>query len=444
MVFVILSLHLHQINPFLADSGDNYIGIAQNLLEGKGFSSPTLPRDFRYGEFAILHTLWFENNLNMGVYPTDKPTAFWLPAYPVWLAFWLKIFPQDSTPLFILQSIILGSIILFLSKIGTSLFDSKTGILAASLIIFNSSMVFFPLSYPSENLFIPLFVIGIYLFYWAQEKITPLRIALFALIWTIAGLTRLVGGSLYLIALIALFISSPKYLKYLYIPLLITFTLWGSWVFRNYTIFNEPVFSTNNGYNFWRANNRDYLNSLLPPDREGLILLAFDAPENEAYLREQGFSEADIEKFGSYDYPLEIVDKNEIEIERELEKRFHLFLKENPLTFIEYSYKRVIISFSQSIDNLGQFNPRGLYSLYYLFLFIAGPIGFFLAFTHFRKFWFLQLIALMCLASIAFGINGVRLRLPLDVILTIFAGFSVSNLIDYIRHKLYKRPAGQN
>ena len=92
------------------DFGDNYQGIAHNLLSGRGFSDPSPPKGGRNIPEASLLAWWEKNDIAFGSTRPHQPTARCMPLYPLWLALWFKLFGVASPLVQIVQVMFLGLI----------------------------------------------------------------------------------------------------------------------------------------------------------------------------------------------------------------------------------------------------------------------------------------------------------------------------------------------
>lgn|GEM_PF-2934421 len=436
LIFFIFVLGVFKVHPIFKDSGDHYQGIAQNLISGKGFSYPIPPKAPPVTELIELTTLWHQNNLVFGSFHPNERMAFWEPGYPAWLAFWMLIFSPAGKMILIIQILVLSSTFLFLIYIGKNQFNYTVGLLSAIALLFNSELLKYPLTFPNENLFIPLFIAGILSWYHCRKSVRWERFAWFSLIWAAAGLTRIVGVTLALFALTSLLIAEKKYFKYISVALLIFTSLWGSWTLRNYYLTGEIVFSTKTGYNLWRANNRDFLDKTLRQAAgQPLTYFSFNAAENRPLLQELGFSQEQIYRFARYDYPLFALTKDELTIDKALKKRFLIFLKENPGEFLKLCWDRFNQDFTDSLIGLGHINYRGLWAVYYAIFFSFSLLGIFIGLLNFRKNWFLLSITLLYFFTLIIGVGGVRMRVPLDPLLALYSALAFV----FLYHRILKK-----
>lgn len=113
------------------DSG-NYDNIAVNLLAGRGYS------------------------MDLG---TGKPTSFWVPLYPVFLASIYAIFGiKNHFMVRFIQSIMSALLSVIIFYIGKIAFNKKIGLLAGAMLVFYQPYIFYscfggPAFIMSENLF---------------------------------------------------------------------------------------------------------------------------------------------------------------------------------------------------------------------------------------------------------------------------------------------------
>jgi hypothetical protein len=334
------------------------------------------------------------------------------------------------------QILLMGVTLVVVYHVGKRLFNAQVGFVAGILLLFHPYLLGFTNQYASENLFIPLFLGGIGAWYWCRKSPSALRAIIFSFIWAAAGLTRMVGVYFALFSLSALFISTPKFRKHVFLCLGVFGLLWGGWAYRNLAVMGEArLFPTKIGYNLWLGNNRFYLDQLLYKRAELRQNVYFAPPENAPVLRQKyGLSDTEIEKLKRYDYPPEVVDSSEVAIDRALYRRFKLFVKENPQIVIVYYLERCLTSFSDSIAGLGDFRFYSLRSLYFLFLFALGFAGFIAAIKRFGRYWFLLSITVLYVLTVG-TMTGFRFRLPLDPILALYAAMILWYFYGFITKK---------
>ncbi|MEX1254405.1 MAG: glycosyltransferase family 39 protein [Dehalococcoidia bacterium] len=148
----LLGLSLRLFWVFYAESfpigGDQrwYYVVAINLESGYGYVSNSNPSVI-FGEL-VGH---------------GDPTAFWPPGYPIVLAGFWKVFPMTLDSAKVFHAVLGALTIPLVYGIGQTLFDRRTGLVAAGLLaVFPNAIIWTPLVI-SEHLFTFLFVAALWL-----------------------------------------------------------------------------------------------------------------------------------------------------------------------------------------------------------------------------------------------------------------------------------------
>jgi 4-amino-4-deoxy-L-arabinose transferase-like glycosyltransferase len=434
VAYIVLALVFFFALPRLPDLGDNYHGQAQNILEGKGFSDPSEPKSgHQIPQYSLLKW-WETNGIAFGSTRPNQPTARCMPLYPLWLVFWFSIFGFGSPVVHVIQIFVMGLTIPLVNYIGRKLSGSKTaGFIAGLILLFHPDLLRYPGSFPSETLFIPLFGAGIAGWFWCREKPTVARLAIYAVVWGLAALTREMGIFYGLASLALLIAITPELRRYFYVPIIVLALLWTPWVVRNAVVMGEArLFPSRVGYNLWLAYNRIYLNRFLharASDRSYPVTY-FIPPENESLLRHYfKVDDQTIREYRRYDFPLEIMQAGELEINRALMQRARLFIREHPEIVVKFTFARLWDAFYLDVQSLGRVSPSGMMSLYMAVLYILGIAGFIKAAFAFRQYWYILALTGFFIFLLATGPWGARYRLPIDPVLAVFAGGLIFSII---------------
>jgi 4-amino-4-deoxy-L-arabinose transferase-like glycosyltransferase len=423
--YVILGLAGYIFYPAQWDWGDNYDLIAKNMLEGKGFTeSPNrIKSDISNNHIA---TFWEKHHIRFGVSNYDKPTALWEPGYPYWLLLWFFIFGFHSAWVVIVQILLMGVVLVVVYHVGKHLFGSRIGLIAGCILLFHPYMLRYTNQYPSENLFIPLFIGGFGAWYWVKKSPSLWKVIVFSVVWAAAGLTRMVGVYLALFSFVMLLLSTSKFRKYVLVSVGIFAVIWGAWAYRNSVEMGQwRVFPTKVGFHLWAGNNRIYLNQYLDKRAKIPEYTYLGAPENIPVLKEKyGLTDSEIKQLQRYDYPPELVDSSEVGRNKVLLQNYFLFVKEKPKFAIEYYLLNVVRSFSGNLDGFSHLGIRTIRSLYFLVLFILGLVGIIVAVKNFRKNWFMLLFTGFYALTLG-TISVYRFRLPFDPIFALYAGMGM-------------------
>jgi 4-amino-4-deoxy-L-arabinose transferase-like glycosyltransferase len=432
-VYVGLGLLLSVLAPPLQDSGDNYPEKAWNVVQGRGITDSSTIKPVATVYNRSLHYLWAQNELVFGVAKRNQPTAFFEPGYILWLALWFKLLGSSPFLITLVQLLLMGLVIPMTYYLGKRVFKSeKVGVSAAIITAFNPMLLRFPQTFPCENLFIPLFVAGLCGWYWTKEKPSSTRVALLALIWAAAGLTRMVGIYFGVLVFVWLFISNRQSRKYLPVALGVFLLLWGSWVLRNSRAVGQArLLPTKVGYNLWDANNRYYLNQLLlrsNPDAHYPYYHFTGAIDDSLMQAGYGLTSTQVRELVRYDYPEGIASQGEVAIDKALSRTFRVFLFAHSGIVIKYAWGRFLETFYDSVQGLGQRNLRGLSAIYFLGLFLTAAIGLITALRRRDRDWFMLILLALYFLSIAASLRGDRFRVPVDPILAVLAGGMVLSL----------------
>ncbi|MCX6640660.1 MAG: hypothetical protein NTW14_09300 [bacterium] len=444
IIFVVLCLTIYFFLPPRNEFGDNNTGKAINLIEGRGFADPSVLKvKGEVFEYSLLH-FWVVKDLQFATVKPNQPTAFWEPLYIIWLALCFKLFGYFSPMVTFVQILVMGLVIPLTVYTGKQAFnDLKVGIAAGGFLLFHPYLHRFPLTYPTENLFIPLLIAGCALYYWCKSSPSSYRIALFSAVLLAMSLTRMTGIFIGLFILSAYYLVTPAARKFLLVTVAIFVVGWGAWMYRNYNLLGEPLLlPTKVGYNLWAANNRYYINQYFMKRNPSFKYpIPYTIPEeNKAFLQEHySLSDKELENLRRYDYPAQVANENEIVINETLKRSFNTFLWDHPGIFLSYSLRRVVTGFTENLT----FNRPGAFeklsSVYHALFFVFGIAGFVLLFIHYKQHGFLLLLFLMLLASLATGPCGFRFRIPLDPILALCAGFAGYRLFSLLQRRILQK-----
>lgn len=443
--FVILSVAVLLAAPRGKDYGDYFSGKALNLLQGKGLSDPSKPWfGAQAGEYSLA-LFWARHNLHFGTIHPDMPTAFWMPGYSIWLAFWFKLLGYESFWVQLVQILVMGLTIPLTVYLGKCLFgDPRLGLGAGLILVFHPYLLRFPHTFPSENLFIPLFIGGLACWYWYQESPGLGKVVVFSLLWALAGLTREAGIIPGVIGALLLYSTKPRQPRRILLSVGIFALLWGAWIGRNAVVLGEArLFPSKTGFLLWDVNNRTYLDKLLKAKNPNLHypFFYFAPPENEAYLVDQfGFSRSEVETLRRYDYPPDLTGANENAIDHTLRVRFVNFFRDHPGIVLAYAGERLLVSFGEDILENSLRQTGILFALYFSLLYALALYGLVISWNLLRRHPLLVVACLFFLISVAAGPPNPRYRVPFDPILALFASAGVFSLIGIMRRKLGRPP----
>jgi 4-amino-4-deoxy-L-arabinose transferase-like glycosyltransferase len=131
-----------------------------------------------------------------------KPTAFWPPAYPFALAALFKLTGIGFTPAQIMNAVLAAFTVPFVYALGKSIFDQRTGLLAAGIFaVFPNVIAGIPLLFP-EPMFTLIFFAAVLLLTLKPTDRVWLVYAGFGVLAGLACLTRGQGVVLYPVAIV--------------------------------------------------------------------------------------------------------------------------------------------------------------------------------------------------------------------------------------------------
>jgi len=224
ILYVILSVFLFDLKPFIGGDNARYINLARSMLLGKGYRDITHPDEPRYT-----------------LYP---------PGFPALLMPVIAIFGANIPILKIIPMLCgLGAFIffIFIAQIlfpKTWIYPAVTA-LASPILLLNGHWLL------SEIPFVCFSLGGLYFFYQYQKDKRALPAILFTFFSIYAFLIRSAGITL--IAAIALFLIVSKNYKMLFIFLAIFLVLFIAWTLRNASI------PGTNTYDYWFLKKNPYL-----------------------------------------------------------------------------------------------------------------------------------------------------------------------------------------
>jgi 4-amino-4-deoxy-L-arabinose transferase-like glycosyltransferase len=219
---------------------EQYAVLAQNMLDGKGFTlSDTEPYE---------------------------PESFRLPGYPVFIAILLSVFgSMFAVP--VVQSFIFGGIALLIFVLARDWFDEKTAYFAATLSLLNTSLLFHTSILVSDPLFILLLLLGLRLWLYAHDTVSPHYISagLSGFLIGLATLTRTIGFLLPVIFIsLSVVLVSTKAAELRVVPrkilgiwilfLTLSSVTIAPWLIRNYMIYNQFSLSSTGTIGMWYYN----------------------------------------------------------------------------------------------------------------------------------------------------------------------------------------------
>jgi len=191
-----------------------YLRVVYNILQGRGFA-----------EYI-------------------RPTAFAPPLYAYFIALIFKIFNQSILIVKIVQAILGGVTCYLVYRMGSMLFSPKTGLIAALITALHPELIVLSGFLYTETFYIFLLTLA-FLFY-IRAFLNRGQWSMWILAGFFLGLTILTRHVLLVFPLWLLFIvllwrRTRSYLKYVFVSMLICYTVVTPWIVRNYIIFDRFI-----------------------------------------------------------------------------------------------------------------------------------------------------------------------------------------------------------
>ncbi|MBN2385362.1 glycosyltransferase family 39 protein [bacterium] len=381
-----------------------------------GFGSPVVDDGRDYHRIAV-------NLIETGTFQGKTgTTARRPPLYPFFIAAIYSVTSPNPDAVRLVQIVLNAALVIWIYLFGRQVYGTRVGLLAGLLAVFYPVFVFLPARLLTENLFVILvFLVSWFLIRYARRS--ALHYFLGGTLLGLAILTRpaLMMAPLFIAIWILGYASRFRTASIRFIALVLGMScVIAPWTLRNYFLFHQfvPV-TTNAGITFLHDNNpfvpkmgwAGPQNRIFQPE---LISPEF-APENEAW---QELNEAQQDQ-AYFNYTLNWIKQNPIE-----------FLKLLPRKLISY------LNFRQG-SNTAELSTvlmdlANLFSYGLLLPFML--IGFGWTFRHESP---AQRLVHFLIATFVLGVmiyaGGVRLRVPIEPFLVLFAAYTLVSLFEQLR-----------
>ncbi|HSL89713.1 MAG TPA: glycosyltransferase family 39 protein [Ignavibacteriaceae bacterium] len=256
-----------------------YGAIAQNLVQGKGYS------------------LFYNDEGEVGFkFKTSAHTyqSAWMP--PLYVYFLVPFYLVDSDSLrlfliFLTQSVLSILTILFIYKLTEISFNPATAIIASSIYAFLPEFIFASATIGPTIFYHILLVLILYYLLLLKRNESFKNIVIIGFLF---GAILLLRSELvlFLLIVILLMVYRNKYKTAFYIFLLTILSLLP-WQIRNYVLFERVIpFTTSSGLNFYRGHNQFKLGDWKDPYTENEIKNLIKYDNYELKVNELYFSEA--------------------------------------------------------------------------------------------------------------------------------------------------------
>ncbi len=410
--------YLQARGQFRLGEGRLMLGLAHSVAVGRGLQLPSsllrpTPDDGAIARRTL--TTWREAGGFWGVVPPDQPSAYLSPVYPILLAGFAMAFGDGRlAPIVVFQAVLGACTCVTLVSLGRGFLSRKLARGAGWVAAFYPLLVYQTCDIWDHCLFTLLVLLWALVFLNTLGNRRTWR-------WLALGV---IGGAVFLVRPVAL-------------PILMLMVVWawaarargsglGSvlvvagfaaavapWVVRNWCVMGEPLlFPTKGGRNLWEFNNARFSSYFVwsePPAtqvRYGFL--------RNRYLPK--LDRADLVEFPDF------ATETEIERDAVLKERVMLFLRANPLAYLELCWLRLGDFF-----RIVPIHARGILQR----VVIAGPSGAVLLLAGIGALATVRVGAqtarfLVCLVSIYAAVHvmtaaGLTYRVPVEPYLLLLA-----------------------
>ncbi len=248
--------------------------LALNLLSGEGLSVSARLLELPPGapEHVIeLQRRWIESGGLFGMIPPGKPTAFFMPLYPIFLAGVFAVFGSGFFAARLVQLLLSALLPLIAFYLGRQAVDRQTALAAALLAAIHPYFIYYAGLLVTQTLFVVLLGLASCAYYSLRQRPTIPRALLLGVLLGLSFLTRTFTATFLPLLLLAVIVElgfprwfetgrSPGRALLLLLVTTVAFTAVATpWVVRNYGLFDELVIlPTKGGRNLWEYNNQKF------------------------------------------------------------------------------------------------------------------------------------------------------------------------------------------
>jgi 4-amino-4-deoxy-L-arabinose transferase-like glycosyltransferase len=374
--------------------GHEYTDLARNLAAGRGYRSS-----------GFFHLRYF-------------PSAFLTPFYPLFLAFFIKLFdlPFAYAVVRFFQIFLNFGILVMICLIAEELFEKETAIFSALLFAFYLPFIAWTGVISDTLSFALVLLLTVFLVLKVSSKN-------YWLLGITLGIGMLISAT-FVIVLLALFLygtfSGKVSFRHLLWILVIAMLVISPWTIRNALVFKAFIpLRTGLWLNLYLGNN---------PDATGTV-----------YLKYQGRVPEDFRDGITYHFrPMisQLVNLNEYQQDQVFKKKFFEFIWNNPLNFMVLFFKKIYYYF--------WFNPFEANNLLWVWeyalvlgLAVWGLIN---ALREKKRVGFILLLFIFF--TLTYALTGPffnwKYRLPIEPYLIILAGHGVAKVLNQIKYLKFK------
>lgn len=321
--------------------------LAQNILDGRGMSISPRLLDVRPGapEHVLdLQRRWIESGGLFGMIPPGKPTAFFMPLYPLFLAGIFAVFGSGFFPAQLVQMLLSALLPLIAFHLARRAAGKETALFAALLAAIHPYFIYYAGLLVTQTLFVVLLGLASSAYYALRDRPTVRRAALLGLLLGLSFLTRTFTATFLPLLLLAMLaeLGLPRLFHTpgtdnrggrplaraaaLALVTTVVFTAVATpWVIRNFNLFDELVIlPTKGGRNLWEYNNQKFSTE-------------FETAENawtrERYRKIRRKEMPTLERRETVEFPVFAPNLLETERNRILNRNVKTFILANPRVY---------------------------------------------------------------------------------------------------------------
>ena len=369
-------------NSLMADDAKIYVDIANNILEGKGYSLDGI-----------------------------HPMAWRVPGYSEFLS--LILFLGDGHYLIVrLVQCILGAVTCFvLYLIGKEIYSNRIGIIASSIAALYYPFIQMPIYLVTETLSIFLLLFSLWWLVKTKKNNSSWNFIISGILLGIASLTRSTFFGFYLLLPFIFMITSPQKKKGLYQGILVfagIILAISPWVIRNYLHFQQIIpMSTRSGFVLYQGHN-----PMATGENGGWW------PMGKEYI-----------------VPEETFQMSELEKNAYFGEKAKNFIINNPKASFYLFFRKVLNMWRPYYSGTSLISK--LVMLFsYLPVMILGTIGIFFSYKSWRKTTLLVAFIIYYVVVHAILVGTIRYRWPAMPFFFIFTAFTLDNLLEKYRIRI--------
>ena len=364
---------------------------------------------FKGGDSYIFNSMAKGIIEGKGLVAFGKSNAHYPPVYPIFLSVCYFLFGYNLLAYLVPQALISSLTAVLIYLIADKVFNKKNvSLIAAFLFIFHPNIIMYSSRVLSDMLYMFLLAILLYLLIKIKEKRSLGVLILMGLCCGITVLCR----SVFIAFLPLLFIwiamvfwnRKIEAIKLLFVVFVFISLFSGSWIYRNYKIFNRFIITTDSNV-LWQGNNPIYDSvKFLDPYKT----LDYDV----VLAKQENYQKAQIYK--SRFKSSEAAALN--------------WIKENPKRYLFLAARR-FIAFCGPYTYAMKNRNKIIFAVTYVLIFPLGFLGIMNSVNNKKALLLTFYIAAsIALHTIVEGDDYLRYRMPVEMLITIFAAYGFTIL----------------